>query len=311
VNSAGSGELPAWLGHDVLEACPAPMVVVERHGRDCLLRYVNPAFALRTGYSLAEMVQIGWDALHMEGGREQEMARLCAAMQERQELEIPLRIYGKDGVTLSAALQVAPVADGGAGTPRYAVGVLRERKADTEYVSGLERAAHYDPLTSLPNRRLLAERGQQLLAQALRKGEMLGVLLLDLDDFKVVNDTSGHAAGDQVLCAVGARLARDFRPSDLVARVGGDEFVFLLQVKRHVSLASIVERVRNRIEQPIQLVGQSVTLACSIGVAICPRDGDRLDLLLEHADRAMYREKASHRSDSARVRFAPYQPPPA
>ena len=154
---AGSNELPASLGHHVLEACAAPMVVFEDHASGCLLRYVNPAFARRTGYSAAEILQIGWDGLHMDGGRERGLARLRAAIRERRDLEMPLRIYSRDGTTFSAALQVSPVCDQGTATPRYAVGVLR-----------LERDAHYDPLTGLPNRRLLAERAKGALARQSR-----------------------------------------------------------------------------------------------------------------------------------------------
>ena len=311
VNTAAGGELTAALGHDVLEACAAPMIVFERRGRDFVVHYVNPAFARRTGYSVAEMAQIGWDGLYMDGGREHEMARLGAAMRQRREHAMALRIYGKDGVTFSAELHVAPIGNGAARPPRYAVGVLRERTADTEYVSRLEREARYDPLTGLANRRLLAERGKRALAQARSEGHLLGIALLDLDDFKLVNDTLGHAAGDQVLCAVGARLARDLRPSDLVARAGGDEFVLLVHANNRFSLATILERLRDHIAEPIRLLGQSITLTCSIGVAVCPGNGDDLDKLLEHADRAMYLEKARHRSGPAPCRLAANQPTPA
>lgn len=310
--SVGISELPASVGQRVLEACSAPMVVFERDADDCLIRYVNPAFAHRTGYSAPEIVRIGWDALHMDGGREPGIARLCMAIRERRELEMPLRIHGKKGETFSAALHVSPVGDAGVGTPRFAVGVLRELPADAEYVSRLEREAHYDPLTGLPNRRLLAERGERALAQALRENQLLGVALIDLDGFKRVNDTLGHAAGDEVLCAVAARLARDLRAGDLVARVGGDEFVLVLQeANGEISLASVVERVRQRIEQPIHLPGHSITIACSIGLAVCPADGKDLDKLLRHADRAMYRQKARHRSRRTPDGPALQQPTPA
>lgn len=207
---------------------------------------------------------------------------------------MPLRIHSKDGVTFSAALHVSPVDNSGADTPKYAVGVLRERTADAAYVSRLERDAHHDPLTGLPNRRLLAERA---IAQALRQDYLLGVALIDLDGFKLINDELGHAAGDEALCAVGARLARDLRPGDLVARIGVDEFVLLLQATNgELSLASVVERVRRRMEQPIHLHGQSVAIACSIGAAVYPRNGEDLAALLKHADRAMYQHKSRRRA---------------
>ncbi len=305
VRSLAPNELAASLGQQVLEACAAPMIIFERHGSDCLVRYVNPAFAIRTGYSTAEIARIGWDALHTDGGRERGVARLCAAISERRELAMPLRIYGKDGVTFSASLHVSPLPDaGGRCRSSYAVGVLREGTERAEYVSRLEREALYDPLTGLPNRRVLAERGERAIEQALRENYLVGVALIDLDGFKRINDTLGHAAGDELLCMVGARLARDSRAADLVVRLGGDEFVLLVQdANGDLSVASIVERVRRRIEQPIDLHGQSVSVACSIGVAIFPADGEDLGTLLKYADRAMYRHKARYRSRQIPERF--------
>lgn len=296
VSPSTPNELPASLGHHVLEACAAPMIIFERSACDCLVRYVNPAFSRRTGYSLSEIARIGWDRLHIGGGRGQEETQLRTAIQERRELEMPLHVHGKDGVTFSASLHVSPVNEAGAGAPRYAVGVLREHVADPEYVTRLEREAHYDPLTGLPNRRLLAERAERAAARALCEDHLLAVALIDLDDFKLVNDTMGHAAGDQVLCAVGARLAHDLRAGDFVARVGGDEFVLLLhEANGDFSLGSVVDRLRQRIEQPLRLDGRSFTVGCSIGVAIFPMDGRDLEAILEQADRAMYRQKARRR----------------
>lgn len=292
-----NNELPASLGHHVLEACPAPMIVFENHAGGCLLRYVNRAFARRTGYSAGEILQIAWDGPDMDRGHESAVARLRAAIRERRGLEMPVRIHSKDRATFSAVLQVSPVGDHGTGIPRYAVGVLQERTANREYLSRLERDAHYDPLTGLPNRRLLAERATSALAQVRIKHQKLGVALIDLDDFKSVNDTLGHAAGDAVLCAVGARLAGDLRAGDMVARIGGDEFVLLLhRAGGYSSLASIVERVRRHVRQPMHVHGQLITITCSVGVATCPGDAESLDTLVAHADRAMYRQKAQHRS---------------
>lgn len=310
MSASGAQELPASLGQHVLEACSAPMIVFECRANDCRVTYANPAFARRTGYSPADIVQIGWDALHMDGGRARGMRQLYAAIRARRDLDVPVRVHGKHGVTFSASLHVSPVGDAGAHTPRYAVGVLRDQAADPEYVSRLEREAHYDPLTGLMNRRVLTERAERAIAWALQEKRQLGVALLDLDGFKPINDTMGHAAGDEVLCAVGARLARELRAGDLVARTGGDEFVLVLQeVPGDFSFASVIERVRHHIEQPMQLHGQSITIGCSIGVAVCPGNGKTLDSLLKYADRAMYRQKARGRSMRSIERYARYSPP--
>lgn len=297
LKSPETGGLSGSLGGDVIDACAIPMIIFENRAGDCLVRYVNPAFSDRTGYSRADIAGFGWEGLHMDARPEGGVERIHAAIAERRELEIPLRIHGKDGMTFSATLHLSPVSSSAAGTGMCAVGVLREQTADAEYITRLERDAHYDPLTGLPNRRLLIERAKPAITRALREGHLLGVALIDLDGFKLINDTLGHAAGDQVLCAVGARLARDLRLGDLIARVGGDEFVLLLQeANGSLPLASIVERVRRHVEEPIHVYGQAITIACSIGVAICPEQGKDLDTLLAQADRAMYRQKALHRS---------------
>jgi diguanylate cyclase (GGDEF)-like protein/PAS domain S-box-containing protein len=290
-------ELPASLARRVLEASAAPMILFENRANDCVVLYVNPAFANRIGYSTDEIAQIGWDGIQMDGGREPGLAPLGAAIRDQRELEMPLRIHGKNGVTSRAALHVSPLADQGTTTQRFAVGVLRELTADLEYVSRLERDARYDPLTSLPNRRLLAESAARAIAHATNENQVLAVALIDLDDFKLINDTLGHGAGDEVLCAVGARLARDVRPGDLIARIGGDEFVLLLQeANGFFSLASVIERVTARIKQPIHLHAASITISCSVGISVCPTDGADLNTLLKHADSAMYRQKACQHS---------------
>lgn len=303
MNCPSPKELPASLGHPVLEACAAPMVIFERIVGDCRIRYVNPAFVRRTGYSLAQIARMGSGGLYVDGEREVVVKRLCAAIRERRELDVPVHVQGKDGVTFRGSLHVSPVSDAGAGSPRYAVGVLREGAADVAYVSRLEREAHYDPLTGLPNRRLLAERAARAVAKAQRMEQPFGVAVIDLDGFKLVNDTLGHAAGDELLCAVGARLAHSLRAGDMVARVGGDEFVLLLEQPSHEFLfPAVVERARRSIEQPIHLHGRSFNIRGSIGLAVYPVDGEDLDTLLEHADRAMYQQKATGRSRKPRER---------
>ncbi len=305
-------KLPASLSRQVLDACAAPLIIFQARTSGCMVCYVNPAFSLKTGYSAAEVAHMGWVGLHMDGGRQPAAERLYAAIRERRALEMPIRIGCKDGLTFSAALQVSPVARQGVLTASYAVGVLRDQTASTEYLNRLERDVFHEPLTGLPNRRLLAERAERAIAQALREDHLLGVALVDLDGFKTINDTWGHAAGDEVLRTVGARLAGDSRPGDLVARLGGDEFVLLLQpTDAEFSLPSVVERVTNHLREPIRLHGHSVTVSCSIGVAVCPGDGEDLDALLEHADRAMYREKGRRRLQRSAARSALHYPAPA
>jgi diguanylate cyclase (GGDEF)-like protein len=155
-----------------------------------------------------------------------------------------------------------------------------------------EHQALHDELTGLPNRACLLSRTRDAVAGAARSGGRAGFLLLDLDRFKVVNDTLGHAAGDRVLKIVAHRLAHSVRPGDLVARLGGDEFAVLLPAARPGSTArEVAVRLRGALAVPIQLEGVSFQIEASIGIAFYPEDAPAADLLIQHADVAMYLAK--------------------
>jgi diguanylate cyclase (GGDEF)-like protein len=165
------------------------------------------------------------------------------------------------------------------------------------------RVAHFDSLTRLPNREQFRHRLSQALEAARHQNLPLGVLYLDLDQFKDVNDTLGHAAGDQLLCAVARRLRDNLRyersgglhngasvsrPGDL-ARLGGDEFVALLPGLRTVSdAARVAERLITSVREPVQLAGTAIVVTPSVGIAIYPKDGANSETLLRNADAAMY-----------------------
>lgn len=158
----------------------------------------------------------------------------------------------------------------------------------------LQRIAHYDSLTGVPNRMLLADRMEQAIAQAKRENEMLGVCYLDLDGFKPVNDTFGHQAGDQVLIEIARRIESILRKGDTCARLGGDEFVVLLPNLNHEGKCIItVQRLLEIIAKPIIIQGQAFTLTASIGISIYSGDDSNADELLSRADKAMYIAKQS------------------
>jgi diguanylate cyclase (GGDEF)-like protein len=155
-----------------------------------------------------------------------------------------------------------------------------------------EHQALHDELTGLPNRAYLLSKTRDAVADAARTGGRAGFLLLDLDRFKVVNDTLGHAAGDQALKVVAHRLAHSVRPGDLVARLGGDEFAVLLPAARPGSTArEVAVRLRGALAVPVQLDGVSFQIEASIGIAFYPEDAPAADLLIQHADVAMYLAK--------------------
>jgi diguanylate cyclase (GGDEF)-like protein len=156
--------------------------------------------------------------------------------------------------------------------------------------------AHHDPLTGLPNRLLLLDRLGLELAHARREKTRLAVMFIDLDRFKSVNDVSGHATGDQLLCIVGERMRACVRESDTVARLGGDEFVVLLSaVQATRAVAEVAAQILRVVARPMPLDGKEISVGASIGIAVSPADGDDPGTLLKHADIAMYRAKDAGR----------------
>ena len=157
----------------------------------------------------------------------------------------------------------------------------------------VEHLAHHDPLTQLPNRRLLSDRVHHALSIAGRQRTLVAICYLDLVRFKPVNDVYGHKAGDQLLREVARRLEHEVRAHDTVARLGGDEFVLLLtDLKSESEVEAILARVVGAMNDPFRVSPEhAVTISASIGVALFPNDGTKADVLFRHADQAMYRAK--------------------
>lgn len=164
----------------------------------------------------------------------------------------------------------------------------------------LQFMAQYDQLTQLPNRELLRERMRNALARARREAGRMALLYVDLDQFKQVNDTFGHAVGDMLLQAVASRIKGCVRESDTVARIGGDEFVVLLESIQHAADAStVVGKIRQVLNEPLRLDGHLLSILPSIGIALYPEHGLEEQQLFKHADEAMYAVKRAQKSHSS------------
>lgn len=172
------------------------------------------------------------------------------------------------------------------GTHLY-MAVMQRRVEDM-----IRHQASHDRLTGLPNRLLFDERLSLALAYAHQRGEMLAVVFLDLDRFKTINDTLGHASGDYLLQQVAQRLVRCLKPSDTIARWGGDEFTLILpQIQSAHDAAKIAKRIIRNLKAPFDCNGQELHITTSIGIALAPYDGENAETLLKNADTAMYRAK--------------------
>jgi diguanylate cyclase (GGDEF)-like protein/PAS domain S-box-containing protein len=203
----------------------------------------------------------------------------------------------RDGAKLPIEDSSAPIHDRGGGIVG-AVMVFHDVSAARALTERLAYFAQHDSLTDLPNRMLLNDLLMQALLTAKRHGSVLAVLYLDLDRFKHINDSLGHAVGDLLLQAVALRLTQCVRASDTVCRLGGDEFVIVLSEVSHPEDAAVcAENVLQSLRLPMVIDGHEVHVSSSIGIAIFPGDGDEVEVLLKNADSAMYEAKGSGRDN--------------
>ncbi|RZU48045.1 diguanylate cyclase/phosphodiesterase with PAS/PAC sensor(s) [Fluviicoccus keumensis] len=255
---------------------------------------VNPAFSRITGYSREEVLgqtpRMLGSGLHTPEFFEQ----LRRALDEEGGWHGELWNKRKSGEIYPERIAIDALRDS-EGVIRHYVAVFSDISHLKAHEAELDRIAHYDSLTGLPNRRLLADRLALAIARSRRSGRLLAVCYLDLDGFKPVNDNHGHAAGDQLLVLITRQLLGALRGDDTVARLGGDEFVLLLNDLADIhECQSVLERVLALIATPQPVADVQVTVSASIGVALFTQEDDAdADALLRHADQAMYRAKES------------------
>ncbi len=284
------------------------MVVIAKTGKDAgaaqPIIFVNDAFERRTGYQRAEVLGQSLSMLIGADSDRDVIERIAGAVERTEAVVAELMYYTKSGGQFWVELELVPFADeGGNNTHWVAVGRdITERKKSE---SRIHRLAFYDVLTGLPNRRLLMERLDTLLAGAQRGDGLGAVMFVDLDHFKYINDARGHAIGDALLRNAAERLARLVGGGDTVARIGGDEFVVLLAQLGHDQAAAgeaamaLAEKIRYAITECFTIDGQSYNSSASIGVTLLPKAGQTVDDLLREADTAMYRAKAEGRNGVA------------
>ncbi|MGM0593526.1 MAG: diguanylate cyclase domain-containing protein [Pseudomonadota bacterium] len=252
---------------------------------------INKAFSEVTGYSEAEVIGQGPELL--QSGRQDAdfYRRMWHCLEATGHWQGEIWNRNKRGEIYLEWLSIAAVKDEKGEVSHY-VGIFSDITTEKENEERLEHLAHYDQLTDLPNRILFNDRLRQALALARRARSQVAVMFLDLDGFKAINDSLGHAAGDDLLAQVAERLTGCLRQSDTVARFGGDEFTVVLPgIEDEQSVCKIAQKIVEEVARPYLLDGTEASVTTSIGISLYPLDGQQPDTLIHKADNAMYHAK--------------------
>jgi diguanylate cyclase (GGDEF)-like protein/PAS domain S-box-containing protein len=283
------GEERALLYRKVFEYAPEGIVITDARRR---ILAVNPAYTELTGCVMAGAsghlpAVVTADARQGPGYR-----TIWRAVRESGRWEGEIDCRTSTGEARAQRLTIRTLGDAPGGATHYAAffSDMAERKAEQARINFL---AQHDALTGLANRHLLGDRLNQALASANRHGGQVALLFLDLDRFKVINDSLGHKVGDLLLCSVAARLKSQLRQEDTVARHGGDEFVFVIpHFDRPDMPAHVAEKLIQAMAEPYHIEGEHFSIGASVGISLYPGDAGDGEKLIRNADSAMYKAKA-------------------
>ncbi|MHB0968950.1 MAG: two-component system response regulator [Thermoanaerobaculia bacterium] len=283
------------LNSRAVEASANGIMITSRANGSSRITYVNPAFTRITGYPAEEVIGRSPSFLMGADTTQFGAAEIGAAISEQREAQAVLRNYRKDGRLFWNEVSIAPVRDA-SGQVTHFVGIVNDITERKQYEEQLELQTNRDPLTGLASRSLLRDRTGQAIAFAMHHDRAVALLVLDVDDFKRINDSLGHASGDAVLRAVAERISACARERDTIARIGGDEFVVVLSdLDGLEEVPRIANGILRAIDRPLNVGDREINVTASIGVSVFPEDGDDYETLLRSADAAMYSAKQAGR----------------
>lgn len=276
------------LAAHVFESTLEGVMVTDPNGKIVL---VNPAFTAVTGYTPEEAIGKTPRILYSGKQDAEFYVNMWASIHETGHWRGEIWNRRKNGEVYLELLTITAIKDECDKTIYYA-GVFSDITERKRYEEQIKHQAYHDALTGLPNRFLFHDRLSQALAHASRNHEMLAVMFLDLDRFKLINDSLGHAVGDQLLQAVARRLTGCLRKVDTVSRLGGDEFTVIIpQITREKDAAKVARKIISALFSPFVLNGHEFFITTSIGISLYPTDGTDIETLIKNADTAMYRAK--------------------
>lgn len=281
------------ISQSVFESATEGIVVTDADSR---IIKVNPAFSKITGYDEHEV--LGKTPAVLASGHHDDdfYAQMYQALDAAGSWEGDIANRHKNGRLFIEKLKISAVRTPGGALLRY-VALLSDITNQKEQEAAVWHRAHHDALTGLPNRNLFLDRLGQSINHAQRRGTPVGLLFIDLDRFKPVNDTYGHQMGDTLLCLVAGRINECIREEDTVARIGGDEFVVLLpQIHQIDDCEKVAGKILEALRRPFEIDATVVSISASIGIATCLKGNCTAETLLERADRAMYEAKQEKNS---------------
>ncbi|SNB44900.1 EAL domain-containing protein [Geobacter sp. DSM 9736] len=297
ITSRKRSETDLRLFKRAIKATDNGITIVDVSTQERRIIYVNPAVPKITGYQADEVV--GKDLGFLCAGERDgaTFARIEAALKENGEGRFLFRNRRKDGSFFWNELFLGPVRDEKGRVGHY-IAVMNDVSERKRFEEQLVYLANHDALTGLPNRNLFMDRLGQVLAYNARTDRQACVMFLDLDHFKVINDTLGHPCGDKLLQTVARLISGCLRTGDTVARLGGDEFTVILpNIAGSHEIVAVAEKILEIIAHPVELDGTELFVTASIGITLFPADGSTVDLLLKNADTAMYHAKEQGRNN--------------